>query len=113
MIPEAISDLVSTALLKTGSRQISSQITAPVTRYTGSTGRPSKTRVPVHVTAKAVNSSAFDRSMEMRSGADPYTPNSVTDAARNKWAKPHHATAVIAVFYTQANSSKRPRMAST
>ena len=34
-------------------------------------------------------------------------------AARNRCAKPHHATAVIAVFCAQANSSSNPRIAST
>ena len=76
-------------------------------------GRPSNTRAPVQVTAKALNNNALARSNETRSGTAPYMPNSTTEAARNKCAKPHHATAVIAVFYTHANSSSNPRIAST
>ena len=49
----------------------------------------------------------------MTSGAEPYKPNSTTDAARNKCANPHHATAVMAVFCTHANNSSNPRITST
>ena len=52
-------------------------------------------------------------SMLIRSGAEPNMPNSTTEKARIRWAKPHQATARIAVFCAQANSSNRPRMAST
>ena len=37
---------------------------------------------------------ALARSMEIRSGTVPYMPNSTTEAARNRCAKPHQATAL-------------------
>lgn len=63
--------------------------------------------------AKAVNSSALARSMVISSGAEPYMPNSTTEAARMRCPKPHQATARIAMFCAQANNSSNPRIAST
>jgi hypothetical protein len=51
--------------------------------------------------------------MVIRSGTEPYMPNSTIEAARIRWAKPHQATARIAVFCTHTNSNSKPRMAST
>ena len=90
-----------------------SQSTAPPTRYIGSGGRPSNTRAPDQVTAKAVNRMALARSMEIASGTEPYMPNSMTEPARNRCAQPHQATAWMLEFWIQANSSSRPSMAST
>ena len=94
-----------------GRRRI--QSTAPPTRYIGSGARPSNTRAPVQVTAKAVNSRALARSIEIASGTEPYMPNSTTEPARSRCAQPHQATAWMPEFWTQANSSSRPSMAST
>ena len=94
-------------------RQTMSQSTAPPTMYIGSGGRPSNTRAPVQVTAKAVNSSALARSIEIRSDTEPYMPNSTTEPARSRCAQPHQATARICEFWTQANSSSKPSIAST
>ena len=82
----------------TGIRQTTSHNTAPPNNPMMLGERPSNTRAPVQVTAKAVNRIAFDRSKETQSGADPYMPNSTTEAARSRCAEPHHATAVIAEF---------------
>ena len=55
----------------------------------------------------------FLLSMVKTSGSCPYIPNSVIEPARSRCAAPHHATAWISEFCTQANSSSKPRMAST
>ena len=78
---------------KNGVRQASSHSTAPPTRYIGSARRPSNTRAPDQVTAKAVNRMALARSIEIASDTVPYMPNSTTEAARSRCAQPHQATA--------------------
>ena len=110
-------ELNSTRRLKesanAGMRLAMSQSTAPPNSRIGCGRRWSNTRAPVQVKAKAVNSSALARSIEIRSDTAPYQPNSITEPARNRCAKPHHATAVIAEFCTQANNNSNPRIAST
>jgi hypothetical protein len=68
---QAMSARIWIASARTGRRHTSSQSTALVTRYTGSTGRPTNTRAPVQVTAKEVNSKTLARLMEIKSGAEP------------------------------------------
>ena len=97
----------------TGMRLTTSHKTAPPNRPMMLGVRPSNTRAPVQVAAKAVNRTAFDKSMEIHSGADPNMPNSTTEAARSRCAEPHQATAVIAEFWTHANNSNNPSIAST
>src|SRR4026208_975131 len=82
-------------------RQTTSHSTAPPNNPMMLGERPSNTRAPVQVKAKAMNRIAFDRSMEIHSGAEPYMPNSTTEEARSRCAQPHQATAVIAEFWTQ------------
>ena len=112
-MPEPASTRTLNDSATAGSRQTTSHSAAPANNRNGSARRWSNTRAPVQVTAKAVNSMALARSIEIISGAEPYRPNSMTEAARNRCANPHHATAVIAVFCTQANSSSNPRITST
>src|ERR1051326_5798964 len=71
---------------------------APPTMYIGSGFRPSNTRAPDQVTAKAVNNSALARSIEIASDTEPYMPNSTTEAARRRCAEPHQATAWMPQF---------------
>src|SRR5262249_22228041 len=68
---------------------------------------------PAGAIEKELDRRDLDPVSEIRSETEPYSPNSVTDTARKKCAKPHHATAVMAVFCAQANSSSNPRIAST
>ena len=112
-MPEESSTLASSESTKDGVRQARIHSTAPPTRYIGSGARPSNTRAPDQVTAKAVNRTALARSIEIASDTDPYMPNSTTEAARSRCAQPHQATARMPEFWIQANSSSRPSMAST
>ena len=112
-MPEEISTRASINSVTIGMRQTNSQSAAPPNKPSGLGERPSNTRAPVQVTAKAVNRTALARSIEMRSDTEPYMPNSTTDAARRRCALPHQATAMMPEFWTQANSSSRPSMAST
>src|SRR6266568_4621806 len=103
MRPDDSSTLASIESANHGARLARIHSTAPPTRYIGSGGRPSNTRAPDQVTAKAVNRMALARSMEIASDTEPYMPNSITEAARKRCAQPHHATARIPEFWIQAN----------
>src|SRR6185369_15123579 len=111
-MPEASSTLASSESTKDEVWETRIHRIAPPTRYIGSGARPSNTRAPDQVTAKAVNSIALARSIEIASDTEPYMPNNTTDPARNRWAQPHQATAWMPEFWIQANSSSRPSMAS-
>ena len=93
MMPEESSTLALRESTKNGVRQARIHKTAPPTRYIGSGARPSNTRAPDQVTAKAVHKTALAKSIEIASETEPYSRNSTTDAARNRCAQPHHATA--------------------
>ena len=112
-MPQLKSTRTSQAAAMLGMRHSTSHKAAPPNNRTGSGRRWSNTRAPVQVSANAVNNSALARSIEIRSETDPYMPNSITEAARIRSAKPHHATARIAVFCTHANNNSNPRIAST
>ena len=103
----------SIELANSGIRVMNSQNAAPATRPIGAGLPPSKIRAPVQVTANEVSRIALARSMVKTSGSCPYMPNIVIEPARSRCAAPHHATAWISEFCTQANSSSKPRMAST
>ena len=113
MMPALSSERNAIVSANSGMRLMNSQNVAPATMPTGAGLPPSKMRAPVQVTANEVSRIALARSMVNTSGSCPYMPNSVIEPARRRCAEPHHATAVISEFCTQANSSSRPRMAST
>src|SRR5665213_2149954 len=98
MMPEASSTLASSESTNDDVCETRIHRIAPPTTYIGSGARPSNTRAPDHVSAKAVNSSALARSMEMASDTDPYMPNNMTEAARSRCAQPHQATAWMPEF---------------
>src|SRR6185503_16744379 len=98
------STLASSESTNHGARHARIHSTPPPTRYIGSGARPSNTRAPDQVTAKAVNRTALARSIEIASDTVPYMPNSTTDAALSRCAEPHPATAWMTEFWIQANS---------
>ena len=71
MIPELIRIRASGDSVTIGRRQTSSQSAAPANSPSGCGVRPSKTRAPVQVVAKAVNRTALARSIEMRFDTEP------------------------------------------
>src|SRR3954465_5038947 len=86
---------------------------APAINDPGSGSRPLNTRAPFQVTPKDENSSTFGRSIESRSGTEPYIPYRSTELARKRCAHAHHPTAVTRLFCTHTSRSSRPRIAST
>ena len=93
MMPDESSMRRSQEFWTAGMRDSASQSAAPANSKIQFGLRWSNTRAPVQVTAKAVNRIALARSIEIRSETEPYLPNSMMEAARNRSAKPHHATA--------------------
>src|SRR6185369_8554976 len=98
---------------KPGHCEASSQTPAPAIRDPGNASRPLNTRAPLQVTPKDENSSTLGRSIERRSGTEPYRPYSITEIARIRCAEAHQATACTRLVCTHTSSSSRPRMAST
>src|SRR5579862_9308674 len=104
MMPEESSTLASSESTNDDVWETRIHRIAPPTIYIGSGARPSNTRAPDQVTAKAVNRTALARSIEIASDTVPYMPNSTTEPAQSRCAQPHHATAWIPEFWIQANS---------
>src|SRR4029079_13334978 len=102
MMPEATSTLVSSESTNVEACEITIQSAAPPTIKTGSGLRPSNTRAPDQVSAKAANRTALARSIEIASETVPYMPNRTTEAARSRCAQPHQATARMLEFWIQA-----------
>src|SRR3974377_269596 len=78
-----------------GTWQTMSHRTAPPKRRTIFGFRPPKIQAPAQVTANDVNRIAFAMSIVTALGNCPYIPNIAIDAARSKWAFPHHAVALM------------------
>ena len=112
-MPEPTSTRSSSVVVKVCSRQASSQTATPTSARNGSGARRSNTRAPHQVSAKEPNSTALARSIESESGTEPYSPNSMIETARIRWALPHQASAVLLKFCAQAKNSRRPSMTST
>ena len=96
-----------------GMRQTTSQITAPANKAEAAG------RAPVEHPRAGPGHGKGDEQDRVGEvdrdplGMEPYKPNSTTEQARSRSAKPHQATAVNAEFWTQANSNSRPSIAST
>src|SRR4029079_8769388 len=113
MMPEANSTLASSESIKDEVCDTRIHRIAPPTIYISSGARPSNTRAPDQVNAKAVNSSALARSIEIASDTEPYMPNSAMEPARSRCAQPQQATAWMPEFSIHANSSSTSNIDST